>query len=305
VCREVVETLAQQLRAEYVFADKGDEMARALGGWLDSGSCSAARSARELARSLTTELQALCHDKHLRIFYGARSAEGRRGPPGMGDPGVGGIRKREILDGNVGYLETTSVPPLAESEGAIAEAFAYLRDTAALILDVRANGGGYPNTVARYVSYLSEGPPFVVNTFHWRKGAREEFLTTDLGPRSYGSKKPVYVLTSRQTFSGGEELAYDLQALKRAVLVGETTGGGANPGGMQPVGHDFDVVMPKGRAVNPITGTNWEGTGVKPDVEVPADQALTNAHKAALARLQALARAATLPGSTKRAASLE
>jgi C-terminal processing protease CtpA/Prc len=197
------------------------------------------------------------------------------------------------------------VPPLAESESAIAEAFAYLRATAALILDVRANGGGYPDTVARYVSYLSESPPFVVNTFQWRKGARQEFRTTDLGARSYGSKKPVYVLTSRQTFSGGEELAYDLQALKRAVLVGETTGGGADPGGMQPVGHDFDVVMPKGRAVNPITGTNWEGTGIKPDIEVPPDQALTKAHRAALVRLQALGGATPFSGSTNGAGRLK
>ncbi|HTV17993.1 MAG TPA: S41 family peptidase [Polyangiaceae bacterium] len=292
MCRDVVSALAERLRAEYVSAAKGEEMARALGTWLDAGSCNTARTARELAHTLTTDLQALCHDKHLRVFYG---------PPPMGpghdDRGVGGIRKREILDGNVGYLETTGVPSLPESEGPIAEAFAYLHDTEALILDVRANGGGDPITVARYISYLSEGPPYVINRFEWRNAPREEFFTTDLGARSYGARKPVYVLTSKKTFSGGEELAYDLQAAKRAVLIGETTGGGANPGGPRPLPHGFDVGVPMGRAVNAITGTNWEGTGVKPDVAVPADQALDEAHRAALARLKAMSGQPVAPTS--------
>lgn len=284
-CREVVEALAVKLHDEYVFVEVADEMARALRATLGTDLCTAGRTARELSRRLTTELQALSHDKHLRVFYGAPMGGGPARASSE-NPGVGGVRKHEILEGNVGYLETTSLPPLPEAEAAIAAAFAHLHDTSALILDVRANGGGYPNTVARYVSYLSDGPPFVVNRFQWRHGGVEEFHTTDLGALAYGSKKPVFVLTSSKTFSGGEELAYDIQALKRGVLVGETTGGGANPGGPAPLGDGFVAVIPRGRAVNPITGSNWEGTGVKPDIAVPADQALTTAHAAALARLQ-------------------
>jgi hypothetical protein len=133
---------------------------------------------------------------------------------------------------------------------------------------------------------LSEGDPFLVNTFHWREGDRVvEFKTTDLGDLAYGAHKPVFVLTSPGTFSGGEELSYDLQALKRAVIVGEVTGGGANPGGPVPLGHQFVVNMPSGHPVNPITGTNWEGIGVKPDIPVPSATALSRAHTLAIERL--------------------
>ena len=140
-------------------------------------------------------------------------------------------------------------------------------------------------TVALYVSYLSEGPPKVINTFHWREGNRiVEFKTTDLGELSYGARKPVFVLTSHMTFSGGEELTYDLQVLKRAVIVGEVTGGGANPGGPLSLGHQFGVNMPSGQAVNPITGTSWEGKGIQPDVPVAAAAALSKAQALATAR---------------------
>ncbi len=278
-CREVVQTLAQTLRAEYVLPETADTMARALEARVD-GRCTAPLSVRDLSSGLTTELRAISRDKHLGVFHVEE-------PPPFPQPlGVGGVLKSEILEGNIGYIETTAVPPLAESRAQIDAAFTTVRDTAALILDVRANGGGDPNTVAFYVSYLSEGPPVLVNSFYWRTDSRvDEFFTTDLGERSYGSKKPVYVLTSAQTFSGGEELAYDLQAAKRAVLVGETTGGGANPGGSRELGHGFIAGVPSGRAINPITQTNWEGTGVKPEIAVPADQALATAHRALLARL--------------------
>src|SRR5262249_10166276 len=147
----------------------------------------------------------------------------------------------------------------------------------------RGNGGGDPNTVALYVSYLSEGEPFVVNRFHWRAGNRvEEFRTTNLGDLAYGAHKPVFVLTSPMTFSGGEEMTYDLQALKRAVVVGEVTGGGGNPGGSVPLGNQFVANIPSGQAVNPITGTSWEGVGVVPDVSTTAATALTKAHELAI-----------------------
>ena len=140
--------------------------------------------------------------------------------------------------------------------------------------------------MAVYVSYLSEGKPYIVNTFHWRAGNRvEEFKTTDLGELAYGAHKPVFVLASPATFSGGEELTYDLQVLKRALVVGEVTGGGANPGGPVPLGHQFFVNMPGGQAVNPVTGTSWEGVGVKPDIRVSAAAALRKAHELAVDRL--------------------
>jgi C-terminal processing protease CtpA/Prc len=94
--------------------------------------------------------------------------------------------------------------------------------------------------------------------------------------------KDVYVLTSKRTFSGAEEFTYNLKNLKRAIIVGETTGGGAHPGGGFRLNEHFGMFVPTGRAINPITKTNWEGTGVTPDVAVPADQALLTARIMAL-----------------------
>ena len=135
---------------------------------------------------------------------------------------------------------------------------------------------------------LAEGEPDVVNTCQWRVGNRvEEFKTTELAELSYGAHKPVFVLTSPDTFSGGEELTYDVQVFKRGVVVGEVTGGGANPGGPMPLPHQFVVNMPGAQAVNPVTGTSWEGVGVKPDVQVSAATALNVAHALAIKQLAA------------------
>ncbi len=124
------------------------------------------------------------------------------------------------------------------------------------------------------MSYLSEGAPYTVVRIHDRQQGVIETKTTELGERSYGKKKPVYVLTSVLTFSGGEEFAYDVQAFKRGVIVGQTTGGGANPGGPHSLGHSFTVFVPMGLVKHPATGTNWEGVGVKPDVPVAPELAL-------------------------------
>lgn len=113
----------------------------------------------------------------------------------------------------------------------------------------------------------------------WREGDRtEEFWTTkEVAGKRFGQRKPVFVLTSKRTFSGAEEFSYSLKSLQRATIVGETTGGGAHPGGPQRINEHFSVWVPAGRAINPITKANWEGTGVVPDVAVPADKALERA----------------------------
>ena len=290
VRKDVLEGLARELDARYAIPDMGKKLAATIKAKQRANAYKRITNGPEFARVLTDDLLSVAHDKHLSVNFSFAPLP-QQGPPGL-PPELrkmnGGITEVRILDGNVGYMKLYAVLPLELARGAVTAAFAFVHNTDALIIDNRFNGGGDPNTVALYISYLSEGAPYVVNTFHWRKGNRvEEFKTTDLGDLTYGSKKPVFVLTGQGTFSGGEELSYDLQVLKRALVVGEVTGGGANPGGPVPLGHQFVVNMPSGQAVNPVTGTSWEGLGVKPDIPVPTAAALSQAHRLAIERLSA------------------
>jgi C-terminal processing protease CtpA/Prc len=195
----------------------------------------------------------------------------------------------KILDGNIGYIVVNGMLPDSAAKDAITAAFAFLRYTDALILDLRGNPGG-SGSIDLYMSYLSTGAPFLLHSLHWRSGYVVDTRTMDLGALSYGTKKPVFLLTSHRTFSAAEALAYDFQSCKRGMVVGETTGGGANPSawdGTVPLGHGFFANIPTGYVVNAFTGGNWEGVGVKPDVEVSADEALAKAWSLALVRVSA------------------
>ncbi|HVG30540.1 MAG TPA: S41 family peptidase, partial [Pyrinomonadaceae bacterium] len=194
-----------------------------------------------------------------------------------------GFNRVERLRGNVGYIEFNGFMDAEAGAEAVAAAMNFVANTDALIIDLRKNGGGNPEMVALVCSYLFGPEPVHLNDLYWREGNRtQEFWTRkEVAGRRY-LNKDVYVLTSKRTFSGAEEFSYNLKNLKRATIVGETTGGGAHPGGGVRVNEHFMMFVPRGRAISPVTKTNWEGTGVKPDVEVPAEQALTVAHLAAL-----------------------
>ena len=162
-------------------------------------------------------------------------------------------------------------------------AMTLLADTDALIVDLRRNGGGDPGMVALYCSFLFDDGTHL-NDLYWRADGRtRQWWTLPYVPgRRYGGTKPVYVLTSADTFSGAEELSYNLKTRGRATLVGERTGGGAHPGGRYRVDTHLKAAVPSGRAINPVTGINWEGTGVEPDIELPAADAFDAAYRLAL-----------------------
>jgi C-terminal processing protease CtpA/Prc len=187
------------------------------------------------------------------------------------------------MEGNIGYLDLRGfVDTRFGGETAVA-AMNFLANASALIIDLRNNGGGSPSMIQLITSYLYSGEPVHLNNFYYRP-ANENTQTWTL-PHVQGKRRPdipVYVLTSSRTFSAAEEFTYNLKNLKRATIIGETTGGGAHPGGTMPATERFTVWVPTGRAINPITNTNWEGTGVKPDIEVKADEALFIAHLKAL-----------------------
>jgi C-terminal processing protease CtpA/Prc len=199
-----------------------------------------------------------------------------------------GFGRVERLPGNIGYLEFFNFADEELGADTVAAAMNFINGTDSLIIDMRNNGGGNPAMVALVCSYLFGPDPVHLNDLYWREGNRtEEFWTRkDLAGKRY-LNKDVYVLTSKRTFSGAEEFTYNLKNLKRATIVGETTGGGAHPGGGFRINEHFGVFVPTGRAISPITKTNWEGTGVTPDISVPADQALL------VARLMALKKSLT------------
>jgi hypothetical protein len=281
--RAVVEAAAKMLRERYVFPDVGNQAARAIESALGAGDYNGLDQPRAFAERLTEDLRAVAKDKHLRVTAPGAPA-GPAGAPAAAPPRAdGGVTRADILDGNVGYIEVIGFPNGANDP--VDRAMAPLQKTRALIVDVRRNGGGSPDSVSYLVSYfLRSGERVHINTFINRNPGTETFRSTDFfsstTPFSYAGK-PVYVLTSVRTFSGGEEFAYDMQVMKLAELVGETTGGGANPGGTVPLAAGLTMFIPGGRARNPITGTNWEGVGVVPDVAVSSENAL----KVALERL--------------------
>jgi C-terminal processing protease CtpA/Prc len=194
-----------------------------------------------------------------------------------------GIRRVERLDGNVGYLDLRRMPMPANAGPAIAAAMELVAGTYALIIDMRHNGGGSPEGVTFWCSYLvGERPTHLNDIFHADTGETHQFWALPYVPGTRYVDRPVYVLTSRRTFSGGEELCYNLQALGRAELIGETTGGGAHPTRGFRISSAVRIGIPFARSVNPVTGTNWQGTGVVPDIAVPEAEAYDVAYARAL-----------------------
>jgi C-terminal processing protease CtpA/Prc len=180
--------------------------------------------------------------------------------------------------------------PLPANAGpAIAAAMELVAGTYALIIDMRRNGGGSPEGVVFWCSYLvDERPTHFNDIFNAETGETRQFWALPYVPGTRYLDRPVYLLTSGRTFSGGEDLCYTLQAVKRAEVIGETTGGGAHPTRPYPVSPAVCVGIPFARSVSPVTGSNWQGTGVIPDVAVPADQACDVAYAKALRHVLAL-----------------
>jgi hypothetical protein len=286
---EVIESLTRQLKSNYVFPDVAERVSKALAEKSAKGDYAEASTSKAFAKMLSSDLRATGKDLHLGVGFdpgfSADAAPGAVPTPsqlaklreGVARDGYG-IARVERLPGNIGYLDVRGFGPTEIVGEAYGAAMSLLAGTDALILDLRRNGGGEPSSVAYLLShFFAEGDERHLNDIYERPKdeTRQYWTSASVRPRY---TKPVYVLISNYTFSGGEECAYDFQTQKRATLVGETTGGGANPGDFLSLGHGMVAFIPNGRAINPLTHTNWEHVGVKPDVVVAAAQAEQTAH---------------------------
>lgn len=281
---QIVTDSSRAIEGQYVFPEVGSTIAQLLTRRLADGRYDEPATPLELAELVTADLQSVNDDKHLRLIHHADEVPDMPSEEmylAMADKRAAstmdGIRRVERLDGNIALLEFTPAlfdTPIAGNS--ISAALQLVAKADALIIDLRAVWGGDPYTVALICSYLFDGRPVHLLDMHDRQGARlQQFWTLPHvpGPR-FGGTKPIRVLTSAGTFSGGEELANDLQTLGRATVVGERTGGGAHPRIGIRVHPHLELAVPVARPTNPGTDDNWEGVGIVPDIEVPADQAL-------------------------------
>jgi hypothetical protein len=289
--RRAIDGAAAALNEYYVFPDVARRMEFAIRVREKAGEYDTLNNGIAFAEKLTADLREVSHDKHLSVnFSAALLPKGR--PPGGPDPAAirrqlegenCGFEKVEWLPRNIGYLKFNMFANPEICGPTATAAMSFLANVDALIIDLRENGGGNPKMVAFICSYLFDQRTHLNDLYNRKEDKTEEFWTNpDVSGKHFGGSKPVFVLTGKRTFSGGEEFAYNLKNLKRASIVGETTGGGAHPVSGRRIDDHFIIGVPFARAINPISKTNWEGTGVEPDVKVPAADALETAKKLAL-----------------------
>ena len=291
--KNVIDSVGYLLINNYIFPDVAKKMNDHLQENYKKGVYNSTTSVTVFASQLTSDLQSISKDKHLNVSFNPgmaaqmRKAQSSGQPPPPNLDGMRmnnfGFKELKLLPGNIGYLDLRNFADAKYGSETAVAAMNFLSNASALIIDLRFNGGGSPSMIQLLTSYLYGSEPVHLNTFYHRPA--DKFSETWTFKEVQGKRRPdipVYVLTSNKTFSAAEEFTYNLKNLKRATIIGETTGGGAHPGGNMVATDRFLVWVPSGRAINPITKTNWEGTGVKPDIEVKAGDALHTAQVKAL-----------------------
>jgi len=294
-----VDSISDAFKKTYVFEDVAKDIEKLLRRKLKRGEYDEFETVQDFAHQLTADLQEVSNDRHLGVRFWsdeqvAESAQGDDDPDAAhqreferGRRYNFQFKKLEIMDGNVGYMKLNGFNDTSLSGPTAIAAMNFLGYTDALIIDLRDNGGGSPSLIQTLMAYLLDSSTHL-NSFYIRDGdSLRQFWSAPYVPGPSMKDVELYVLTSNHTFSAAEEFTYNVKNLERGTIVGETTGGGAHPVASY-VFDDLNIMVRVsfGRAINPISGTNWEGTGVQPDIEVPADLALDTAYLDALTKLR-------------------
>ncbi|MGB2696765.1 MAG: S41 family peptidase [Candidatus Zixiibacteriota bacterium] len=291
---EIIDSVTQALNENYVYPEVAKEMELYVRKLYTEKKYEKITSLREFTLGLTDDLQEISKDKHLWVRFGSDELLARFESDTLTDE----EKKRELeekrrnnfcfkeiklLQGNVGYIDLRCFSNATDAGLTIIAAMNFLAYADAIIFDLRENGGGDPSTGQLISSYLFKEPVHL-NSLYFPKSDSIWQLWTQAyveGPRL--TEVDIYILSSSYTFSGAEEFTYNLKNLKRATIIGEITGGGANWWDYKIFKNlNIGIALPHGRPISPITGANWEGTGVTPDIPVPQEKALDVAHLQAL-----------------------
>ena len=292
--KKVIDGVDSNLREYYVEPAAAQQMADALKAHETKGDYDAISDGDAFAARLTKDLQEVSHDKHLRVDFSPFKAPPRTEPTPEDEARFHKQMERnncafdkvEILPNNIGYVKFDGFMDASFCGPTVVAAMGFVAHTDAVIFDLRQNGGGQPAMVTLIASYLFDKPTHLIDIYNRKEDSTTQNWTLSYLPGPRLTKQPAFVLTSKRTFSGAEEFAFDLKNQKRATIVGETSGGGAHPVAGHTVADYFMVGVPFAKSLDPVTKTNWEGTGVEPDVKVPADDALATAQKLAIEKIQ-------------------
>jgi retinol-binding protein 3 len=295
---QVISEVLQQLRSKYVFPEVALSMERSVQRHVANGDYATITSSRKFAERLQSDLRAVSRDQHLEVSYShdpipVQDANQQEKIDPERQARIrykGGLvnywfKNADVLPGNLGYLRFDGFFPLEDDGRDTADAaMAFIQHTSALIIDLRANRGGDPAVGAVLMSYLFDKPVHFGDFLSRPDGAKTENWVS---PHTTGARYAgdVYILVSADTISAAEGFAYDLQSVRRAAVIGERTAGAAHPAFDFRVGEHFTLTIPTTRSVNAVTGADWEGTGVIPNIAVSKDVALQTAQVTALEKL--------------------
>ena len=294
--KRVIDGVNADLAEYYIDAPIAGQMEDALLAHEKAGDYEKNADGDAFAAQLTKDLQEVSHDKHLRVDFSSFKVPPQHDPTPEDEARFHHqmeqdncmFRKVEILPNNIGYIKFDGFMDASFCGPTVVAAIGFVAHTDAVIFDLRQNGGGQPAMVALIASYLFDKPTHLIDIYNRKEDLTTQNWTLSYLPGPRLAKQPVFVLTSKRTFSGAEEFAFDLKNQKRATIVGETTGGGAHPVSGHVVADFFMIGVPFAKSLDPVTKTNWEGAGVEPDVKVSADDALETAQKLANEKIQAI-----------------
>ncbi len=294
----IINQLITKMNQSYIFPDKAKAFERLVREKETNGDYHNIISSQKLEKILNEQLSSVTNDGHLVLSYSEHEVPTpsndleqtkleQNAELKMMRSLNWGIEKIERFSFNIGYLELSMFADSEHAAETIAAAMTMVSNTEALIIDLRFSRGGDPDTVALLASYFLDKRTHLSNMLDREGNVSEQMWSSNsVRGKRYGQQRDLYILTSQDTYSAAEDFAYTLKHLKRATIIGATTGGGAHPGDFIRLSPHFEVFIPSERSLNPITKTNWEGKGVIPDIRVLSENALNTAQVVILNKLK-------------------